>query len=134
MIFYSLSRYFSIIFYNYFSTNPNPYCYCLLRSQQHASRCTEFMHQKAPGASDFSKVPGAILRLDTLMLAHESIFLCVIGQSLSFCFGAKFLSCINSLPFRDFPVHLCSKHKIDCFRVIPFNSVLHFLFLIKFEF
>ena len=29
---------------------------------------------KAPGASDFSKVPGAILRLDTLMLAHESIF------------------------------------------------------------
>ncbi|WP_368205909.1 hypothetical protein, partial [Blautia wexlerae] len=32
------------------------------------------IHQKAPGASDFSKVPGAILRLDTLMLAHESIF------------------------------------------------------------
>ena len=30
--------------------------------------------KKAPGASDFSKVPGAILRLDTLMLAHESIF------------------------------------------------------------
>ena len=87
---------------------------------------------------------GQILRLDTLGLVGyftslEDISLCpltiyVKGQSLLFSFGAKFLSCINSLSFRDFPVHLCSKHKIDCFRVIPFNSVLHFLFLIKFEF
>ena len=62
-----------------------------------------------------------------MALPRDNIY--VIGQSLSFCFGAKFLSCINSLPFRDFPVHLCSKHKI---RLLNFgdNSLYPYLWWI----